>query len=26
VDQSFLDYANAVLGPYQPVENPRRPE
>jgi ABC-type nitrate/sulfonate/bicarbonate transport system substrate-binding protein len=24
-DQSFVDYANAVLGPYQPVENPRRP-
>ncbi|HLI29100.1 MAG TPA: ABC transporter substrate-binding protein [Chloroflexota bacterium] len=25
LDQSFLDYANAVLGPYQPVEHPRRP-
>jgi NitT/TauT family transport system substrate-binding protein len=25
LDQSFLDYANAVLGPYQPAENPRRP-
>jgi NitT/TauT family transport system substrate-binding protein len=25
VDHSFLDYANSILGPYQPVENPRRP-
>jgi NitT/TauT family transport system substrate-binding protein len=25
LDQSFLDYANAVLGPYEPVEHPRRP-
>jgi NitT/TauT family transport system substrate-binding protein len=25
VDHSFIDYANSVLGPYQPVENPRRP-
>jgi NitT/TauT family transport system substrate-binding protein len=25
LDQSFADHANAVLGPYQPVENPRRP-
>jgi NitT/TauT family transport system substrate-binding protein len=25
-DPSFADYANAVLGPYQRVENPRRPE
>ena len=25
VDHSFLDYANGILGPYQPVENPRRP-
>jgi NitT/TauT family transport system substrate-binding protein len=25
-DRSFADYANAVLGPYQPVESPRRPE
>ena len=25
VDHSFLDYANALLGPYQPVEHPRRP-
>jgi NitT/TauT family transport system substrate-binding protein len=24
-DPSFADYANSVLGPYQPVENPRRP-
>ncbi|HZU06772.1 MAG TPA: ABC transporter substrate-binding protein [Chloroflexota bacterium] len=26
LDCSFLDYANAVLGPYQPVAQPRRPE
>jgi len=25
VDHSFADYANSVLGPYTPVENPRRP-
>jgi NitT/TauT family transport system substrate-binding protein len=25
-DASFAEYANAVLGPYQPVANPRRPE
>jgi NitT/TauT family transport system substrate-binding protein len=25
-DPSFAEYANSVLGPYQPVENPRRPE
>jgi len=24
-DPSFAEYANSVLGPYQPVENPRRP-
>jgi len=24
-DPSFLDYANTVLGPYQPVATPRRP-
>jgi NitT/TauT family transport system substrate-binding protein len=24
-DRAFADYANAVLGPYQPVESPRRP-
>jgi len=25
VDHSFLDYANSILGPYQPVEHPQRP-
>ncbi len=25
LDHSFLDYANAVLGQYEPVANPRRP-
>jgi NitT/TauT family transport system substrate-binding protein len=24
LDHTFLDYANAVLGPYEPVANPRR--
>jgi hypothetical protein len=24
LDQSFLDYANSVLGPYEPVANPHR--
>jgi NitT/TauT family transport system substrate-binding protein len=24
-DPSFVDYANGVLGPYRPVESPRRP-
>ena len=24
-DPSFAEYANSVLGPYQPVEHPRRP-
>jgi NitT/TauT family transport system substrate-binding protein len=26
LDQSFVDYANAVLGPYEPAAQPRRPE
>jgi NitT/TauT family transport system substrate-binding protein len=25
IDSSFVEYANSVLGPYQPVANPRRP-
>jgi NitT/TauT family transport system substrate-binding protein len=25
IDRSFVEFANAVLGPYQPVEQPRRP-
>ena len=25
LDHSFLDYANAVLGPYEPVATPRPP-
>ncbi|HEY7062527.1 MAG TPA: ABC transporter substrate-binding protein [Chloroflexota bacterium] len=25
IDHSFLDYANGILGPYQPVEHPQRP-
>jgi ABC-type nitrate/sulfonate/bicarbonate transport system substrate-binding protein len=25
VDMSFVDYATSVLGPYEPVANPRRP-
>ena len=25
LDLSFVEYANSVLGPYQPVANPRRP-
>jgi hypothetical protein len=25
IDRSFLEFANGVLGPYQPVEQPRRP-
>ena len=25
IDLSFVEYANRVLGPYQPVEQPQRP-